>query len=197
MGMLYAFDRITGKPIWPIPERKVEKGNVPGEWYSPTQPIPSKPKAYSRTGTSIDELIDFTPALRAEAMELVKKYKMGPIYTPPVLSNPNGPIATFMVGTATGGTNWPGGSFNPENHTVYTYLLRCLHVVHGPGSAASGHDRSALCRRSDGSEDRDGQRRRRRPGRRCGARAQAAAPRPPPVAMAAAHAVPSSRACPC
>jgi quinoprotein glucose dehydrogenase len=121
MGMLYVFDRVTGKPVWPIPERKVEKGNVPGEWYSPTQPIPSKPKPYTRTGTSVDELIDFTPALRAEAMELVKKVKLGPIYTPPVLSNPNGQIATYLPGTATGGTNWPGGSFNPENHTVFTY----------------------------------------------------------------------------
>ena len=51
MGMLYVFDRITGKPVWPIPEQKVEKGNVPGEWYSPTQPIPTKPSAYARTGT--------------------------------------------------------------------------------------------------------------------------------------------------
>lgn len=121
MGMLYVFDRVTGKPVWPIPEKKVEKGNAPGEWYSPTQPIPSKPKAYTRNGTSIDELIDFTPALRAEAMELVKTIKLGPIYTPPVVSNLNGPIATFTSGTATGGTNWPGGSFNPENHTVYVY----------------------------------------------------------------------------
>ena len=50
MGMLYVFDRITGKPVWPIPERKVEKGTVPGEWYAPTQPIPTKPAAYTRTG---------------------------------------------------------------------------------------------------------------------------------------------------
>ncbi len=121
MGMLYVFDRLTGKPVWPIPERKVEKGNVPGEWYSPTQPIPTKPAAYTRTGTSVNELIDFTPDLRAQAVEAVKKFKMGPIYTPPVLSNPNGPIATIMVGPASGGTNWPGGSFNPENHTVYVY----------------------------------------------------------------------------
>jgi quinoprotein glucose dehydrogenase len=121
MGMLYVFDRITGKPVWPMPETKVEKGNVPGEWYSPTQPIPSKPKPYVRTGTSVGDLIDFTPALHAEALELVKKVKMGPIFTPPVVSNPNGPIATFLPGTATGGTNWPGGSFNPENHTVYVY----------------------------------------------------------------------------
>ena len=88
MGMLYVFDRITGKPVWPIPERKVEKGNVPGEWYSPTQPIPTKPKAYTRTGVSPDVLIDFTPQMHAEALQLVKKYKMGPIY------HPAGPVET-------------------------------------------------------------------------------------------------------
>jgi glucose dehydrogenase len=121
MGMLYVFDRITGKPVWPIPERNVEKGTAPGEWYAPTQPIPTKPAAYARTGVSKDDLIDFTPAMRAEALEAIKKYKIGPIFTPPVVSNPNGPIATIMVGAANGGTNWPGGSFNPENHTVYVY----------------------------------------------------------------------------
>jgi quinoprotein glucose dehydrogenase len=121
MGMLYVFDRITGKPVWPIPERKVEKGTAPGEWYAPTQPIPTKPAAYTRTGVMPDDLIDFTPAMHAEALEVIKKYKIGPIYTPPVVSNPNGPIATIMVGAANGGTNWPGGSFNPENHTVYVY----------------------------------------------------------------------------
>ena len=66
---------LMAEPIWPIPEKKVEKGNAPGEWYSPTQPIPSKPKPYTRTGTSIDELIDFTPALRAQAVELLKSVK--------------------------------------------------------------------------------------------------------------------------
>jgi len=81
-GFLYVFDRITGKPIWPIPERPVEVGNVPGEWYSPTQPIPTKPSAYSRNGVSIDDLIDFTPALRDRAKEIASKYHLGPVYTP-------------------------------------------------------------------------------------------------------------------
>jgi len=121
MGMLYVFDRITGKPVWPMPETKVEKGTAPGEWYAPTQPIPSKPAAYARTGVSADTLIDFTPAMHQQALDLVKNYKMGPIFTPPVLSKAEGPIATLMLGPASGGTNWPGGSFNPENHTVYVY----------------------------------------------------------------------------
>src|SRR5205085_9580936 len=69
-SILYVFDRATGKPIWPIEERPVAIGDVPGEKYSPTQPMPTNPPAYGRTGTSIDELIDFTPALRAEAMQI-------------------------------------------------------------------------------------------------------------------------------
>jgi len=122
MGFLYVFDRITGKPVWPIPERKVEKGTVPGEWYAPTQPIPTKPSAYTRTGVTPDELIDFTPDMHKQALDLVKNYKLGPIFTPPVLSKQEGgPLATLMLGPASGGTNWPGGSFNPENHTVYVY----------------------------------------------------------------------------
>ena len=120
-GMLYVFDRITGKPVWPIPERKVEKGTAPGEWYSPTQPIPTRPKPYARTGVSVDDLIDFTPELRQKALALVKNYKLGPIFTPPVLSKRPGPLATLGLGPANGGTNWPGGSFNPENHTAYLY----------------------------------------------------------------------------
>ena len=129
MGMLYVFDRVTGKPVWPIPERSVPKGDVPGEWYAPTQPIPSRPAAYSRTGVGVDDLIDFTPELRTKALAMAKDYKLGPIYTPPVLSKepPAGPIAILMAGAANGGTNWPGGSFNPENHTVYVYACNsCL-----------------------------------------------------------------------
>ena len=127
MGYLYVFDRITGKPVWPMPERKVEKGTAPGEWYSPTQPIPTRPAPYARTGVSVDDLIDFTPALRQKAIENVKNYKMGPMFTPPVLSQRPGPLATLSLGPANGGTNWPGGSFNPENHTAYIFACNsCL-----------------------------------------------------------------------
>jgi quinoprotein glucose dehydrogenase len=118
-GFLYVFDRVTGQPVWPIEERPVEKGSVPGEWYSPTQPIPTKPPAYSRNGVTIDDLIDYTPALRAEAVKKASKYKLGPIFTPPVLSTREGPLATLTLGTASGGTNWPGASYDPETHIVY------------------------------------------------------------------------------
>src|SRR5205085_2042533 len=103
-GFLYVFDRITGKPIWPIEERPVEKGNTPGEWYSPTQPFPTRPPAYSRNGVTIDDLIDFTPQMREQAKSLVSKYRLGPVFTPPVISKVDGPLATLTLGTASGGT---------------------------------------------------------------------------------------------
>jgi quinoprotein glucose dehydrogenase len=118
-AFLYVFDRVTGQPIWPIVEKPVEKGDVPGEWYSPTQPFPTKPVGYDRQGVLVDDLIDFTPELRAQAVELIKKYKIGPMFTPPVVSKAEGPLATLTLATAGGGTNWPGGSVDPETHIVY------------------------------------------------------------------------------
>jgi quinoprotein glucose dehydrogenase len=117
-AFLYVFNRETGEPIWPIQERPVAKGDVPGEWYAPTQPFPTKPPAYERQGVSIDDLIDFTPALRAEALKVVERYTIGPIFTPPVVSRLPGPLATLTSGFA---TNWPGGSYDPETHIAYIY----------------------------------------------------------------------------
>jgi quinoprotein glucose dehydrogenase len=117
-AFLYVLNRETGEPIWPIEERPVPKGNVPGEWYAPTQPFPSKPAAYDRQGVSIDDLIDFTPALRAEAIKVAERYQLGPIFTPPVVSKVEGPLATLTPGFA---TNWPGGSYDPETHIAYIY----------------------------------------------------------------------------
>jgi quinoprotein glucose dehydrogenase len=118
---LYVFDRATGVPVWPIEEKPTGKGDVPGEWYSPTQPFPSKPPAYDRQGVTPDDLIDFTPELHRQALELVKQYKLGPIFTPPSVSKKEGPLATLVLPSATGGTNWPGASYDPETHTFYGY----------------------------------------------------------------------------
>jgi quinoprotein glucose dehydrogenase len=118
---LYVFDRATGKPVWPIEERPVEKGDVPGEWYSPTQPFVTKPPAYERQGVTVDDLIDFTPELRAEAIKIASMYKMGPIFTPPVVSKWEGPRGTLMIPEVTGGANWQGGSFDPETKRFYIF----------------------------------------------------------------------------
>ena len=129
-GFLYVFDRITGKPVWAMPEKSVEVGNVPGEWYSPTQPIPSKPPAYSRNGVSVDDLIDFTPALHDRAKEIAAKYHLGPVFTPPTASKLDGPLGTLTIGTASGGTNWPGGSYDPETHIAYLYACNsCVEPI--------------------------------------------------------------------
>src|SRR5678815_2930269 len=120
-AFLYVFDRVTGQPIRPIEERPVPQGDVPGEKYSPTQPFPTKPAAYDRQGLAVDDLIDFTPALRAEAMKAIEKYKIGPVFTPPVVSKVEGPIATLAMATQGAATNWPGGSYDPETHMLYVY----------------------------------------------------------------------------
>jgi len=130
-GILYVFDRVTGKPVWPIEEKPVEKGEVPGEWYSPTQPMPTKPAAYAKNGTSIDDLIDFTPELRAQAVQVASRYKLGPIFTPPVVSKADGPLATLARGPTNGGSNWPGGAFDPETHTFYVASSNAAAVVLG------------------------------------------------------------------
>ena len=118
---LYVFDRITGQPVWPIEERPVEQSTVPMEKTSPTQPFPTKPPAFDRQGVSLDDLIDFTPELKAEAVKLASRYKLGPIFTPPVVSMWGGPLATLMLPSAGGGINWFGGAVDPETKILYTY----------------------------------------------------------------------------
>lgn len=125
-AFLYVFNRVTGHPIWPIVERPVEQSTVPGEQTSPTQPFPTKPPAYDLQGFTMDDLIDFTPELHKEAMEIVSHYHLGPIFTPGVLSKPEGPWATLALATAGGGTNWAGGSFDPETHIAYLPSQRSL-----------------------------------------------------------------------
>jgi quinoprotein glucose dehydrogenase len=115
-AMLYLFDRVTGQPIFPIEERPVPQSDVPGEKTSPTQPFPTKPPPYDHQGVTLDNLIDFTPDLHEEAVKIAARYKTGPIFTPPPVSRAEGPIAGFR---SSGGTNWPGASFDPETHIAY------------------------------------------------------------------------------
>jgi quinoprotein glucose dehydrogenase len=118
-AFLYVFDRISGQPVWPIEERPVPKGDVPGEWYAPTQPYPTKPPAYDRQDVSLAEAADFTPEIKAQADKILSRYKLGPLFTPPIVSQKGGLLGTLTLAGALGGTNWPGGSYDPETHTVF------------------------------------------------------------------------------
>ena len=113
---IFVFDRETGEPVWPIEERPVAPSEVPGEVLSPTQPFPTRPPAIDRQGISVDDLLDFTPELRAAAEEIASRYTLGPIYTPPTLADPEGSgnLGTLILPAATGGVNWPGGAVDPE-----------------------------------------------------------------------------------
>ena len=122
-GWVYVLDRTNGRPVWPIEERAVEASTIPLEKTSPTQPFVTKPPAFARQGVTIDDLIDFTPALRAEAVKLVSRYKLGPLFTPPVVSRWEGPLATLMLPSTGGGVNWFGGSLDPETNYMYVYSI--------------------------------------------------------------------------
>ena len=115
----FVFDRVTGEPVWPIEERPVPQSTVPGERMSPTQPFPTKPPPFDRQGITEDDLIEFTPELRAAALELVKDYVLGPVFTPPILAGHHGKEGVIQVPGILGGANWPGGAFDPETGLLY------------------------------------------------------------------------------
>ncbi|MDR0788084.1 MAG: PQQ-binding-like beta-propeller repeat protein [Gemmatimonadota bacterium] len=141
---IYAFNRETGEPIWPIVERPVPAGNVPGEWYSPTQPFPTRPAPVELQGLSENDLMDFTPELRARALQNIEGIKLGPIFTPYVQQgNEEGFRAAAQCPSATGGTNIPGGPvMDPESGILYVQSRKiCSGGVLAPGSL-----------RDDGSE---------------------------------------------
>jgi quinoprotein glucose dehydrogenase len=120
-GWLYMFDRVSGKPIWPMPETAVPQSDAPGEKSAKTQPIPSKPPAYARTFVKIpDDVIDYTPALRAEGLTLLKRYRTDQSpYVPYILGDVNGLLGALNIGNTGGGTNWPGAGLDPETKVAY------------------------------------------------------------------------------
>ena len=130
-AFLFVLDRTTGKPIWPVTEKPARKGDVPGEWYAPTQPWPTKPPAFDRQGFTTDDVIDFTPELKQRALQITSHYRLGPLYTPPTMAkpqDPNGPWGTLAAPENQGGANWPGGSYDPQTGVFYVYSKTSLQI---------------------------------------------------------------------
>ena len=129
-GYTYVFDREDGTPLWPIIEMPVPRSDVPGEQTSATQPIPSRPAPFERQGFTVDDLIDFTPEIRAEAMEIAADYRMGPLYTPPsLIDDPDGTKGTLVLPGWGGGASWPGAGVDVEAGILFVPSLKVPIVV--------------------------------------------------------------------
>jgi len=122
-GFAFVFDRVTGKPVWPIEERRVPPSDVQGEHAWPTQPFPTRPPAISDQGVTLDDAIDFTPALRAAAQKELAKYRLGPVFTPPTLQG------TVQRPGIIGGANWGGGAFDPRTGILYVKTTNQANLI--------------------------------------------------------------------
>jgi quinoprotein glucose dehydrogenase len=122
-GFVFTFDRVTGKPVWPIQEHPVPASDVQGEHASPTQPFPSKPPAIAPQGVTDADAFDLTPELKAEAIAEFKKYRTGPLFTPPSYKG------TLMLPGMLGGGNWGGGAYDPETGLLYVKTTNVAHIA--------------------------------------------------------------------
>ncbi|MSO46343.1 MAG: pyrroloquinoline quinone-dependent dehydrogenase [Acidobacteria bacterium] len=150
-SFLYVFDRVTGRPVWPIEERAVPQSDIPGEKTSATQPFPTKPPAYSRNQIAIpDDLIDFTPEMRVQALTLLERYRFGPMYNPPMLGKATGLLGAVNIANAIGGTNWTGGGYDPETHTVFVPAVNANTGSYSLAAPPSGFSDITYVRGVDG-----------------------------------------------
>jgi quinoprotein glucose dehydrogenase len=117
-GFAFVFDRVTGRPIWPIEERPVPRSDVPGEASWPTQPFPTKPPAFESQGVTLEDAFDLTPQLKERASAELKKYRLGPLYTPPSMQG------TVVLPGVIGGANWGGGAFDPSTGRLFVKTSR-------------------------------------------------------------------------
>jgi quinoprotein glucose dehydrogenase len=124
--LLFTLDRVTGKPVWPVEERSVPQSTVPDEHTAQTQPFPTRPAPLAPMGVTLDDLIDFTPQLHQEALEILTHYTYGPAYTPPTIFVPGGNRGSLNRPPADGDCNWNCGSFDPETGTYYTIAVNVV-----------------------------------------------------------------------
>ncbi|WP_255550884.1 pyrroloquinoline quinone-dependent dehydrogenase [Granulicella sp. dw_53] len=147
-GFAFVFDRVTGRPVWPIRERPVPPSDVPGEEAWLTQPMPTKPQAFSEQGVNLKDAFDLSPYLKAEAVAQLEKYRLGNLYTPPSFRG------TMMLPGIIGGANWGGGAFDPETGRLYikTTNMAAVALLHPP-DRSSTNPRAA---ETDGDYVREG-----------------------------------------
>ena len=122
-GYTYVFDRVTGQPIWPIEERPVPQTDIAGEQTAPTQPFPTKPPPFVSPGFTRDDVVDFTPEIRARAMEMLEGLRFGPIFTPPSMEG------TVMRPSNIGGANWGGSSADPDRGILYVKAKTTISII--------------------------------------------------------------------
>ena len=122
-GFAFVFDRVTGKPVWPIEERPVPQSSMPGEKSAATQPFPTKPAPFEIQGVREEDLVDFTPEIRARAVAIIHQYDHGPLYTPPTERG------TIAMPGVTGGASWSGAAWDPETETYYVNTVRAPFVL--------------------------------------------------------------------
>ena len=144
-GFAYVFDRTNGQPVWPMPETPVKQTDVPGEWTSPTQPFPTKPAAIEVQGVTENDLVDFTPEIKTEALRVARQFRLGGLYTPASLPNAaDGSMGTLTAPSASGGVNWPGGAIDPVDDVLYvasqTTLFRAQLSAGSPKTGVLYHD---------------------------------------------------------
>ena len=146
-GFTYVFDRVTGEPVWPIEERPVETdSDMEGEVLSPTQPFPTKPPPFEYQGVSIDDLVDFTPEIRAMAVEAVRNFRLGPLFSPPTLSHDGGLQGTIQRPHVGGGAGWAGSGVDPETGLLYVPSVNRFSVIkyYTPDPADGGNLRYTM-----------------------------------------------------
>ena len=129
MGLTFVFDRLTGKPVWPIEERRVPQSDVPGEKTSATQPFPTKPAPFEPQGLRREDLIDFTPEMKQQALEIVSHYRFGPAYTPPSVVSEGGNLGSLLRPSLSGGANWQGAAVDPETGILYVSSISSVSPI--------------------------------------------------------------------
>lgn len=147
-GWIYALDRVTGEPIWPMPETPVLQSEIPSERTSPTQPIPSKPAPYSQQGLLESDLIDYTPAIKDSALKLAQRCRMGPYFIPASLADGSGPnkyTCSWYAPGASGGVNIDGGAaFDPETGMMYVASISGMSTTSIAKDPCSQFDYSSI-----------------------------------------------------